>query len=276
MFEDTLYPKEVIAVMTEVLNGSYQGSNPESHIDQLLGDFYLKLEDKKGWVFKIGQAVKSLGCLDCVYARLNLECLLEAHEGDKITIRYNRQRLLPGENHGLGCGCRACAMRTPTSSRALTQGSSDKPPDKQLVEPQKKALPPRIHLEELPDPSASYEKRHQGTSALANSEIADKRGLQDALDRNRSRCSGPITPSRAAMVPVDNSETKILTKEEQKEQAERSTVWHLSSIKPRKNRKLSAIIQSRARKARMVKKSSSILQIRRLLMNLKRHSTRMR
>lgn len=221
MFEDVLYPKEVIAVMTEVLNGSYQGSNPESHIDQLLGDFYLKLEDKKGWVFKIGQAVKSLGCLDCVYARLNLECLLEAHEGDKITIRYNRQRLLPGENHGLGCCCRACAMRIP--SQALAQGSPEKPPEKQLSAPPKKELPPRI-LPELPDPAASYEKRHQGTSALANSEIADKRGLQDALERNRSRYSSQVAsppPSRATMVPAEGSETKILTTEEQKVQAEK-------------------------------------------------------
>lgn len=112
MYEDVLYPKEVPEVMRAVLDGSWRGPDPETYIDSLIGEFFRKnVLDRRQWAAQVATAVKQLGCIDCVMARLNLECLLEADEGDKITIRYDRQRLLPGENHGVGCPCKACMYR---------------------------------------------------------------------------------------------------------------------------------------------------------------------
>lgn len=97
LFADVLYPKEVLGVMGSVLNGSWDGPNPEQVIDQLIYDFVMKIADKRGYQNRVITAVKELGCLDCVLARLNLECLLEPDEGDRIVIRRNRVGRLPGE-----------------------------------------------------------------------------------------------------------------------------------------------------------------------------------
>lgn len=97
LFADVLYPKEVLGVMGAVLGGTWDGPNPEKVIDQLIYDFVMKIADKKAYQNRVMTAVKELGCLDCVLARLNLECLLEPDQGDTIVIRRGRVGRLPGE-----------------------------------------------------------------------------------------------------------------------------------------------------------------------------------
>lgn len=112
IYANILYPEEITKIMQDVLKGEWNGPNPEQLIDQLLYNFVIKKwPNGQQYAAKVTEAVKQLGCLDCVFARLNLECLLESSSGDKITIRYNRTGLLPGENHGLGCYCSACRIQ---------------------------------------------------------------------------------------------------------------------------------------------------------------------
>lgn len=100
IYANKLYPAEVIQIMVDVLAGQYHGSNPEQHIDGLLGAFSEKIVDKRKWASEIAGAVKALDCLDCVQARLNLECLLEECVEDIVTIFRGRNELLVGERGG--------------------------------------------------------------------------------------------------------------------------------------------------------------------------------
>lgn len=101
LFADVLYPKEVLGVMGAVMQGQWDGPNPEKVIDQMIYDFVMRIPDKKKYESQVLQAVKELGCLDCVLARLNLECLLEQDQGDTIVIRRGRVGRLPGEFGGM-------------------------------------------------------------------------------------------------------------------------------------------------------------------------------
>lgn len=125
MYEDIAYPAEVAQVMAAVLSGNWSGPDPEKHIDKLLYDFINeKAVDRDAWMKLISTAVKQLGCIDCVYARLNLECILEPDTGSTISIRYNRVGKLPGENHGPHCRCGVCVPSSPRLTSGTTQFSA--------------------------------------------------------------------------------------------------------------------------------------------------------
>lgn len=81
-YADILYPSEILKVMVEVLCPSQEilvsdlNITPETYIDKLLKSWLGNVHDQTIYARDLLAALKVRNCVDCFFARINLDCLI--------------------------------------------------------------------------------------------------------------------------------------------------------------------------------------------------------
>jgi len=108
-YADILYPSEILEVMVEVLcpnqevSRSDLNATPETYIDKLLKSWFNNVHDQTIYARDLLAALKARNCVDCFFARINLDCLIPMTENTvRITQTPRWHPDWPGNHIRLG------------------------------------------------------------------------------------------------------------------------------------------------------------------------------